>query len=196
MEQLNHEENKELSSNLIYKIEIPDYIEFVQLSKKRRPIYYKKGTKIPKKYLNNSKYKYNSLGFLIDENNEKILKNIRAAGTPKFKKIRGNDLWSGIDHNLRSKIANEIKSFLYPYIKPFKKLTKEAYPIGVAMEFRKPIGRGDWDLDNHALFYKKCLLDVLKNTIIEDDSVQYVRSTPCTYIESEETLLTITIFKI
>jgi hypothetical protein len=186
---------------ILCKVEIPDYIERIQLSKKRRPRFYQKGDNIPKRFRDERFFNFNHRGFLVNvQTDEKILANPRAAGTPREKKISGQDIWSGMDHHLRSKIARELKAyFTDKYRKSrIKGLKRSMYPIGVCMDFYKPIGEGDWDLDNHALIYRKCSLDALKG-YIEDDSVVYVREIPTRYFPidaGEQTKIIITIYKL
>ncbi len=183
---------------IIYRVEIPDYIEYVILSKERRAKYYKKGDKIPKKYTDRSKYGFSNKGILIDlKTEEKIISNPRSVGTPRRMKIAGQAIWQGIGFHLRSKIARDLKGFFKSHLKELKPIPKDKYPIGVAIDFYKPIGEGNWDLDNHALIYRKTLMDSLKG-VIEDDSVQYVRSIPCNYHDcpKEEQRLVVTIFSL
>ncbi len=186
---------------LISRIEIPNYLEHIQLSKSRRPIYYKKGDKIPKKYLDKTKYNFNSKNILTNViDDEKILKNSRSVGKPRLKKISGQDIWSGINHNLRSKIAKELKYYLRKQFKDLnlKGVKKNDYPIGIGLEFHKPIGEANWDIDNHSLIFRKCILDALKGDYIEDDSVFYVRSIPCEYYDclEKDKKLVITLFRL
>lgn len=188
-------------NEVLGQIVINDYIEYIELSKCRRPVYYKKSDeKIPKKYLDKTKYEFIK-GILVDsETKEKIIKNSRSVGTPKRKKISGQDIWMGMHYALRAKIAKELKIYLK---KKFRELglqpiKSEDYPISIQLDFYKPFGEANWDIDNHALIYRKCILDALKGDYIEDDSVKYVRGIPSYYIpcEKEEQKLIITIFKL
>jgi hypothetical protein len=184
--------------DIIYQVSIDDYIEHVVLSNKRRPVYYNKTDKIPKKYQNN-KYHFDKLGNLImTETNEKILKNIRSVGKPRYKKISGQNIWVGLNHNLRNKIAYEIKKFFYKHLKDLKVIPKQLFPLGVDIKFVKPIGNNNWDLDNLALIYRKVLLDCLKTIIGADDSIEFIREIPTRYSPSsdESRKLIITIYTI
>lgn len=184
--------------DIIYQVSIDDYIEHVVLSNKRRPVYYKKTDKIPKKYQTN-KYHFNKASELIcTETNERVLKNIRSVGKPRYKKISGQNIWVGLNHNLRNKIANEIKKFFYKHLKGLKVIPKSMFPIGVDIKFIKPIGSNNWDLDNLALIYRKVLLDCLKTIIGADDSVEFIREIPTRFSPSpdENRKLIITIYSI
>jgi hypothetical protein len=184
--------------DIIYQVSIDDYIEHVVLSNKRRPVYYKKTDKIPKKYQTN-KYHFNKANELIcTETNERVLKNIRSVGKPRYKKISGQNIWVGLNHNLRNKIANEIKKFFYKHLKGLKVIPKSMFPIGVDIKFIKPIGSNNWDLDNLALIYRKVLLDCLKTIIGADDSVEFIREIPTKFSPSpdENRKLIITIYSI
>jgi len=186
---------------IICRVEIPDYIQRIQLSKSRRPKYYQRGVNIPKRYKDERLFNFNNKGVLVNvQTEERILANPRAAGTPREKRINGQDVWSGMDHHLRSKIARELKAYFKDKYKKARiaPLRRNMYPIGVCMDFYKPLGEADWDLDNHALIYRKCSLDALKG-LIEDDSVLYVREIPTRYYpidQEESTKLVITIYKV
>lgn len=184
---------------ILFQVEIPEYIEKIMLSKQRRAKYYTiKGRNVPKKYLNKNKYSVDKSGIIIDKiTSEKVLSNPRSVGTPKMMRISGQDVWAGMPFMLRGKMARDIKSSLEPY---FNKLSKiNEYPIGVALDFYKQIGRANWDIDNHSLVYRKCVFDCLKDCeIIEDDSVKYITSTPTNYYNigaNETRKLVITIYK-
>lgn len=185
MEQINEK-------NIIFRVEIPDYIKSVVLARKRK-----------------AKYRINKDG-------KKVVSNPKFAGKPRVKVINGQDLWVGIDHNMRSKIAKEIKKYFYNIIKDLP--TIEDYPIGVSFVYYGPLG--DFDLDNLTVWYRKCFHDALSGNVdfnktinsngktqyvpdrikyppkIIDDSVKYIRSMPTDFVESETSKLVITIFKL
>jgi hypothetical protein len=188
-------------NNVLGHISIPNYIEHVELSKSRRAIFYKKGDNIPKKY-SKENFIFNDKGVLINlSSNEKVLKNTKSAGKPRYRKISGQDIWSGINHNLRSKIAKELKNYFKEFIikSGITTIDESKYPLGVAIFFHKPIGQGNWDIDNHSLIYRKCILDSLvEKQIIRDDSVTYVRQVPCNYYDClpEEKRIEIVIYSV
>lgn len=99
----------------MYRIEIPNYITHIELTKKRRPVYKEDGT----------------------------LKNARTVNKPRVKKINGQDLWVTIDPHLRSKIAKELKKYFYEFIREMPEI--EEYPLKVLMEFHQPAGDYDID---------------------------------------------------
>ncbi len=97
---------------IICRVEIPDYIERIQLSKSRRPKFFQKGDNIPKRYRDERFFNFNGRGVLVNvDTEERVIANPRAAGTPREKRINGQDIWSGMDHFLRSKKAI-LNSFL------------------------------------------------------------------------------------
>lgn len=187
-------------NDVLARIVIDNYIEYIELSKHRRPVYYKENDKIPKKYLDGEKYCFVKNVLVDFKTKEKVIKNTRSVGTPKRKKISGQDIWMGMHYALRAKIAKELKLYLK---RQFKKLElqpikAEDYPISIQLDFYKPIGEANWDIDNHALIYRKCILDALKDDYIKDDSVQFVRGIPSFYIpcKKEDQKLIITIYKL
>jgi len=189
--------------NILYKIEISNYMKYVQLSKQRRAKFFKKGQKIPKKYLHNEDFfNFNSKGILVNVTDDsKVIANPRVAGTPRMKKIRGNDIWSGMDPFLRAKIAKDVKNYFKDIYKKnnLKMLKSTDYPIGVYLEFHDIINEDTQDIDNLSLVYRKCSLDALKSVVIEDDMPNYVQEIPCSFIpidNENNNKLIITIYKI
>lgn len=139
-------------------ITIHQYIDSILLSKARRSIYHKYPN-IPLKY-QNPRYIFKE-GFLIDtQTNTKVIKNSRSAGKPRYMKICGQDLWTGINHNLRSKLAREIKVFFYQYFRNLTPITDlKHYPLGIGLEFYDVDDGGD--IDNMEHLYRKCITDAL-----------------------------------
>ena len=140
------------------------------ISKARRIKYYKKGGKIPKKYL---KYGFDSKGRLIDDNGECIAANPRTIGKPKYITINGQALYNArMSPHIRSKVVNSVKDSFIPYMKDVKKI--ENLPVRISLKMYDTIRQANWDLDNQWL-YNKCFQDLLvKLEIIPDDDIRYV----------------------
>lgn len=183
-------------------IEVKNYIREVELSKKRRATYYAENTKIPKRYLDKEKYDFIN-GYLSDLSTKtKIIKNSRSVHKPRYKRIQGQDIWRGINFNIRSKIAKEMKKYFYEKFRGIPVINE--YPIEVKIDFYDNVDEGE-DLDNMIYFYRKCIHDALcgnvefkkisieKNgvvteefvpdrkkypQIIIDDSKKYIQSIP------------------
>ena len=157
-------------SNLIHSITVPKYIKHVVLSKKRRAKYYTKKSKIPKKYQG---LPFNNKGILVDKLGNPVIANPRVVGTPRLKKVNGQDFYKGTDSpHIRSKVVNEIKSFLKPFVVGIEPIT--TYPVQIKLEMHDVIGVGNWDLDN-LWIYNKCMQDVLVDTgVLAEDNVMYV----------------------
>lgn len=145
---------------LLRRIEIPNYIKEVRLSKGRRPIYYYKGKdKIPKKYQKNG-YSFKK-GILFDPDGKKVVKNKGSINKPRKKRILGQDIWKGINFNLRSKIAKEMKKYFYSHFQELDPLLDEKdYPIGIRIDIYDLLDAGE-DLDNMIYFYRKTIHDAL-----------------------------------
>ncbi len=138
----------------LYRIEIPEFITHIELSKKRRA----------KK----------------DENGK--ITNPRSAGTPKLKKINGQDLWVTIDHNLRSKMGRELKKYMYENaVRHLDEFPLDSYPIGIDMEFHLPVG--PYDIDNLQVWYRKCFHDALAGSV---DYKPYMINGKKTYVPNVE----------
>lgn len=155
----------------IISIEVPKYIKYVMLSRSRRAKYYTKKSKvIPKKY---ASLKFNTKGILVDILGNPIIANPRSLGTPRMKKINGQDFYKGTDSpHIRSKVVSEIKSFFTPFVKKCAKVTE--YPVRIELELHDVVGVGNWDLDN-LWIYNKCMQDVLVTEgILPEDNVMYI----------------------
>ncbi len=161
---------------LLATVTIPQYIRVIKTADKRLATRYKKGEKIPKKYTDKLgiDYDFDSKGILINiDTKEKVVKNSKSAGTPRYKIINGQDL-----HTLtladyeRSKIIKAIKEQMIPEVNKLQPITK--FPIRILCELHDTYfdqihlltsGRVreeiNWDIDNRGLFYCKTFPDVL-----------------------------------
>lgn len=158
-----------------------DYPVQVMTSKVRRTVYYTDKDKLPKKYANNIGLLYDwDDGVLYDlRTNKNVIKNIRTAGTPKFKRINGQNL-----HDLslrdydRSKIVHTIKNYFYEEMKGQIVNIDKNKPVIIHMMFvtdSNSIG----DIDNHALFYQKSFFDSIQTTkIIKDKKTKEIIKVP------------------
>lgn len=157
---------------LLTSITVPQHIKHVVLSKKRRAKYYTKKSKIPKKYQG---LPFSSKGILVDKLGNPIIANPRVVGTPRLKKINGQDFYKGTDSpHIRSKVVSELKSFLKQFVKDVESV--QNYPVQIKLELHDVVGVGNWDLDN-LWIYNKCMQDVLVDEgILADDNVMYVTS--------------------
>ncbi len=197
-----------------WKIEIPDYIKSIQLSKGRRAKYYTVQEKIPKKY---SVYKFNKEGYLIDEKGTKIVKNTKTAGTPKYWKINSQAIWSGNLHQFsRAKVSKELHEYFASHITNSliknQKLTKIEVKEDERLMFlftfygNEEINKSD--LDNKAYIYVKTGIDtfttpnlnninqkgVVKLSLIEDDSLRYINCLGYNFIQDNFEKLEINIY--
>lgn len=155
----------------IRSIEIPQYIKYVQLSKKRRAKYYLRTSKkkLPKKYAD---LKFNKKGILVHKDGTPVIANPRSMGTPRLKKINGQEIYSGMPYHMRSKIVRAIKDSFSEILKKVEPVTE--FPVQLTMELHDEIGNGDWDLDN-LWIYNKCFQDALvENGVLPSDSIKYI----------------------
>jgi len=209
-----------MEETTICQVVIPHYIDRVAISKQRRAQYYEEGDSIPQKYQSDTeRFKFipSPGGILTDISTmEKIIKNSRSVGKPRYWRIAGNDILSGIDYNLRSKVFKEVKKYFYEKFRDVPVIEEQYYPLSLGIEFYDMLG--DYDLDNLAIVYRKCLTDALCGNVdftktntgrknktgdsiysyipdyekypkkIIDDSVVYVRKIPTNFfpVEREE----------
>jgi hypothetical protein len=138
-------------------VRIPQFEEYVKLSDKRR-----------------AKYKEGPNGeFLLDKDGNKILANSRTAGTPRYKKISGQDMYSGMNKHTRAKMIGFIKEYLYSHIRGANRINTYPIQIELIVKHTKTVHKlnrikntwddtgMDWDLDNFTLIWRKAIGDVL-----------------------------------
>jgi hypothetical protein len=156
------------------KIEIPSYITHVQLSKHRRRKYYTiKSKNIPKKY-KTDKYHFNKKGILVEKlTGEPVIANPRVAGTPRLKKINGQEIYTGnISPIIRSKIVREMKNFYRDYF-PLNHKIRDICKI--RLDIYNAVGDGNQDLDNMSWIIVKVIQDVLVETkILPEDNITVI----------------------
>lgn len=170
---------------LLYEITIPEYITRVLISNKRKIIFYNihynnphkklpKTRKPPQKYLKDQNYVIDRAGYLrFRPTGDKVIANPKAAGTPKYQKINGQDFYSGFGSPfMRIKIVAGIKNQFRPFINRLPIITE--FPIQMEMELHTTIDEANWDLDN-LWIYTKCIQDLMVELgKIPDDNIQYV----------------------
>jgi hypothetical protein len=176
------------------RIEIPLYINKVELSAARQKKYYELG-KVPpkaKKYANRKLFKhkqwpgFGKREFLVEEETgERVVANPKAAGTPKVTPINGQKIYNGeVSMFTRNKVISAIKESFMPYVDTLKEVN---HPVNIIMEVHDEMKTSHqlWDLDNRAMPYIKAFQDCLtgnkerKGTyrckrILEDDNILYV----------------------
>ena len=181
-----------LSQSYIFQ----NYPKEIQISESRRPTYFKLGDKIPKKHEGLLFEKYKNKKVLVDMWGVPVIKNSKSAGTPKFHRINGQDLYSlNILPNVKNNIVKHIKqyynSFNYKYKVEDSKIFIEYIFYSKKLES---------DLDNHALFYHKVFLDSIQkyvfvgrgekelnsNYIVNNDTVDYVTGYSINYCKLDE----------
>lgn len=166
---------------------IPKYKTKVQISKKRRKRYYKKGKDgwkprdLPTTYqdkLDKGEWTVNSKGYLCVEDGTKKLANPQAAGTPKYEALSGNSLMTGYgSYHTRNTVTQKLKEFYAPFVKNQLR-TITTFPLIITWDFHTTIGEANWDMDN-MFFYWKYLQDVLVDQdIIPDDNIKFITYPP------------------
>ena len=174
-----------------YSFDINNFIEEIELSKRRRPQYYRENARIPKKYLGES-YFFDKNGILTEiESGERVIKNSRSVGTPNVKRINGQYFWTGANPHIRRKIKREMAEFFLRYMHAIPTVGSTQYPIGVRIDLHDVVNKGS-DLDNFIYLYRKVLHDVLTandmshRAIIIDDSKEYIQDIPTRFHPIED----------
>lgn len=209
---------------LIAVVEIPKYIRKVQVSGKRKATYYKQGEKLPQRYQERLGVDYqwgkNFKGqvLLCDAKLEPIIKNKNSCGTPKYKRINGQDLHAlTLQAWERSKIITAIKNQMIPEVAKLEAIYVKPIIIEAELHdtFMDTENNGqDWDVDNrYSGFYGKVFPDVLcgcpytdedtgalvyqSKIVIRDDSMRYVtNASGCLFVPIDNTEDRKLVFKI
>jgi hypothetical protein len=162
-----------MESVLIAELVIPKYITKIELSKSRRKKYYKKGDDLPKKYQKTG-FTFKG-GFLVDPEGNRVIKNPRSAGTPKYEVLSGNKITSGYaTPHIRAKIAAALKDFYRPHVRTLKPFS--SLPLRVEWEFWTTVDPANFDMSNFWFYYKYFEDSLVREGIIPDDSIQFVTS--------------------
>jgi Holliday junction resolvase RusA-like endonuclease len=165
---------------IIYKT-LPTHIE---LSKARRATYYKKGQKIPKRYIANQ---FDKQDRLVDNTGLPIIKNKKTKGKPRLHRITFQDFWSGNIHQFtRTKIKEQLTNY---FIMQLEESISIEFPI--IIEFNHYTNNKS-DIDNGSFIYIKSFFDSLvKAKFIPDDNKQYIKGYSWFNHESNENKLII-----
>lgn len=171
-----------IESILLHKIEYPLYIKRVMLSKERRAKYYTPQCKIKNKKLNDrTRFVFREnvktkKSYLVDVNTgEKVLKNPRAVGTPKYMSINAQHLYNQtLNEFSRDRVVRVLHEFFESGMKEIGRI--DMYPLMITMEIHDTIieGTSEWDVGNRGFFYQKAFEDVLKKDKIIDDAAIYI----------------------
>jgi hypothetical protein len=161
------------------ELQIPEYITHVQLSKARKAKYWRKKdeSKLPIKYRDKKKYRFNKEGYLVELTSKlRVIANPKSAGTPRYLKINGQSIYSGnMRPMVRAKVVNAIKDFFRTYTDT---VPNQLVPIRLECDIYAPLAAKNWDLDNQWL-YHKCFIDALvASEVIFDDNVMFVTQSP------------------
>ena len=168
---------------MILLAEYKDLPDSIPLTKGRRPVYYTKKSKIPKKYSKNS---FDSRGRLVDEQGNLIVKNQRFVNKPRTVRLNFNLFWSGAIHR---SVRSKIKTYLTEYFSESLKSKIKDFPIVLHFEAHT---QAQSDVDNGSFIYIKAFFDTLtKLNIIPDDTRQYIAGYSWTHKPSNENKLII-----
>jgi hypothetical protein len=195
-----------------WTVEIPDYVTHITLSKQRRKKYYtvEEQDKIPKKYLKQGICFVDNIATLCSTK-EKIVKNSKSAGTPKYWKINGQDLWNGNLHpHVRAKVSKELHQYFGRIIDE-NLVQKGVSSIEIGEDkrlffiytFNINI-KGSQDIDNMNVYIKTFSdtlttrnnpnqSDVVKMGIIPDDNPQHVKGYAAQIMQHESKTHSLTI---
>lgn len=162
------------------RVVIPNYLKRVKLSNSRRPKFIKMTKEsLPEKYKGEN-YIWKKRGkeiCLYDKKEETfVVKNSKAAGTPSYQTIAGNEIYARMHERKRMLIVHALKDHFKEHIQnQVKEIPKDMYPLSISMELHSQFGYADWDVDN-LWIYHKCFLDSLRDLkVIPDDSILHVR---------------------
>jgi hypothetical protein len=84
--------------------------------------------------------------------------------------ISWNTLFSSPHHTVRTKLVNEMKKIIEPYLASLVLLNP---PVAIHLKYY--CNRTAYDIDNKTIWFK-IIMDVLKGWKLEDDTVKFVKS--------------------
>jgi hypothetical protein len=175
---------------LLATITIPDYSEYLELSKNRRVKPYVQGKcRLPKKYSGSDfhwvkKGKLMVLARVVD--GLIMTANPRTAGKPKYKKVNGNDIYNSVvSPHARAAMMRKLHEYFKPYLSKLEPLSDiERYPIGLELIF-KIVDQGKSNIDNdNKWIWRKAVQDTMTELGIIPDDNPYILNE-----NSEKTLL-------
>lgn len=163
--------------DVLYVIEIPDYIKYVILSQKRRTLYWTVDDKNLPAKVRNQLTGIDKNKRLLGKDGKPIVKNPRAAGTPRMRKINGQDIYAGFgSHFYRQAVVEQVKASFMKVLKDIPRL--DYLPVRIDAQLHEEPGTANWDLDN-LWIYIKCMLDCLSSSgIIPDDTIEFITKAP------------------
>lgn len=84
--------------------------------------------------------------------------------------ISWNTLFSSPHHTVRTKLVNEMKKIIEPYLASLVLLNP---PVAIHLKYY--CNRTAYDIDNKTIWFK-IIMDVLKGWKLEDDTVKFVKA--------------------
>ena len=184
---------------LLIRFKIPNYPRKYKAGNKERPRFYEQDKDLPNvitKGISEGKIHFipfqNKMVAAYTMDNIPLIKNAKTVGKAVYKTINGNELHSlNMPDYVRSNIINTIKDYVIPIINghSFWTLVKQDYPIAVKFVYVVPRNEIS-DLDNHKLFYEKCILDLLqpvRKNVIKDEigNIKAVQTDACNIIPND-----------
>jgi len=173
--------------NKLVSVEIDNFSEYIEISKKRLAKPYVKGKcRIPKKYQNDN-YVFNKKGILvIKETGQVVVKNTRTVGKPRYKKVNGQDIYNGsVTRQSRSGLVKKIHEYFIPLLKDIPKFEDiDQFPLTLELIFYVH-DKGKFNVDNdNKWIWRKCIQDTITELKLwPDDNVNVVSR------NEEETIL-------
>lgn len=189
-----------------FNVIIPKYPEVIQTSNQARPKFFTRLDKLPLMYRDESRYvwvKYSKkvsgtrqetfVDYLTDlTTKERVVKNNKIAGKPRFTKINGQMLWSsgsGMEF-YREKLKDQLTAFFTPFIirqlgENRKIFAPANHFIQLEFIFYYPLISSNviQDIDNHSVPYTKTFIDTLQMIgVIPKDDPEIVRGCYSRYV--------------
>lgn len=174
----------------LLSIEIDNFSEYIEVSKKRRSKPYIQGKcRVPKKYLG-SDYHWVKKGkfFVLARVQDGLIltSNSLSAGKPKYKKINGQEIYNGnISRQARASLVKKIHEYFIPILKDIPVFDDiSQYPLTLELLFYiRDQGNNNIDNDNKWI-WRKCIQDTISELKKWPDDNNYVISR-----NEEETIL-------
>ena len=165
--------------NNVITITIPNFSEYIKVAESKRLAPIIKGKrKIPKKYLDETKYSFDSKGRLIDnETGMLIAGNPNVVGKPRYWRVNGQDIYN---QKVKTFQRNNYIGMLHKFFKlvfetEFKNVRIKKFPLTLSITFYvRDMQDHNIDNDNKWIWEKVIQDTLVENKILPDDNPRII----------------------
>lgn len=159
---------------LLREIVIPNYPDRIRIAERRRPVYYYRGRKMPKRCENREVYGFDSKSRVIRLDTGELVIANRLVGQPRDWLVNFQDIWNGgVSGSARNNHISKLKDALRSFIQSIEPLHERYYPVRIEIIIFDVEMRVD--VSNKGVIYTKVIEDLLvREGKLIDDTSEYV----------------------